>query len=138
MVPVQSKIKDGNNATITVNGQSFTRFFPHIMDRLEVLTGFNLLSKLGEYHVEAIVYGDPLEAGAPRNDSYIGSPEKNDGEIYGAISSEQHVAPGFTNEDHRSEASGAIKNAICQALYRKFNFKLFVEIFYHNFFSIFS
>ena len=119
LVPVTESIKDGNNATITINGQSFTRFFPHIMDRLEVLTGFNLLSKLGEYHVEAIVYGDPLEAGAPRNDSYIGSPEKNDGEIYGKISSEQHIAKGFDSGDHRTEASGAVKNAICQALYRE-------------------
>ena len=70
LIPVTDEIKDGGNSTVTVNGQSFTRFFPEIMDRLEVLTGFNLLSKLGEYHVEAIVYGDPLEGGAPRNDSY--------------------------------------------------------------------
>ena len=100
LIPVQgntNKDYDVLNTLIMVNGQNHITYFPHIMDRLESISPLNLLNKLGHYHIEAQIYGGPMN-----DDHYHGFTWK-----------------GRENrKNHKKIDSATLKNAIARALYK--------------------
>merc|ERR1712060_344517 len=43
--------------TIRINGYSLLYYFPYLADRLYAIAPISLLNKMGEFHIEAKIYG---------------------------------------------------------------------------------